>query len=347
MPPLRLKILETLPGEIAHHYEPGSDFMLFSRANRFWGRAAGHSFAFELPMSRRRRLQALTRIGRRLTRTDKSAATFNMARDGIVILYLGQVFFFDLTQHYLLCTSQLRQCRNTLHGGFAVTTTGIYFGEYGDNRLRNPVPLWVSRDDGRSWEIAFEFPAGSIKHVHGVHTDPHSESLWIPTGDFPGECGVFEMPGGDPELMIRHGNGQQEWRPVSMFFEQDRIIWGMDSQLQTCRLQTMDRATGALTAGQAFPGPVWYAKRLTGGTGLLQSSVEPGPGSHSCHAHLFASDDLQNWKEIARFRKDIWPMIFKFGVIAFADGIQSEEDFVIFGEALSGFDGCIFRAALQ
>ena len=37
---------------------------------------------------------------------------------------------------------------------------------------------------------------------------------------------------------------------------------------------------------------------------------------------------------------------FKFGVVAFADGPQNSDDFVLFGEALQGMDGRVIRASI-
>lgn len=345
---VKLEVIEVLPGEIAHHYEPDSELELYSQSNRFWGKVGEKNFTVTLPMGTLKKVQSLTRLSRRLTRTDKSSATFNYARDGVIILYLGQVYFFCIRKEQLTHTGTLKQCRNILHCGFAVTGQGIYFGEYGANPERQEVPLWLSETDGRSWKVVYNFPCGSIKHVHGVYSDPYSDSLWVPTGDESGECGLFEFPSGDVSRVKRHGNGQQQWRPVSMFFERDRIVWGMDSQLQISYLQSFNRVTSELSQGRSFPGPVWYSKQLKDGMSILQSTVEIGPGSRSRYAHLFVSNDLEEWREIARYRKDLYPLsFFKFGVIAFADGDQSSDDFVVFGEALSGLDGKILRVSLR
>ncbi len=340
----RLAVREVLPGEIAHHYDPSSAEELFSTANVFFGRLGGRRFTFTIPLPASRRIRTTTRMLRRLTRADKSNAVFNRSRDGIVTLYGGSVFFYDIARESLVQTCTLTQCRNVLHQGIAVTERGIFFGEYGANADRNAVPVWASRDDGRTWSIACELPAGTVKHIHGIYADPHTDSLWMPTGDFANECFLFEAVGGDFSRLIRHGSGQQDWRPVSLFFEHDCIVWAMDSQLQASHLQIYDRRTEELSEGRAFPGPVWYSKQLTDGTAILQTTVEVGPGSTSDHAHLFASRDLRDWWEVGRYRKDPWPMrYFKFGVVAFADGAQPPDDFVIFGEALNGLDGRILR----
>ena len=57
---------------------------------------------------------------------------------------------------------------------------------------------------------------------------------------------------------------------------------------------------------------------------------------------------MVDWEEVYRFKKDFLPMpFFKFGVIAFADGKQSKDDFVLFGEALSFLDGVAIKASIK
>jgi hypothetical protein len=192
-----------------------------------------------------------------------------------------------------------------------------------------------------------EFPGGSIKHVHGVYTDPYSDRLWIPTGDFAGECYLYSTDEAFREL-TSHGDGQQRWRPVSLLFAPQSIYWGMDSQLETSYLCEFRRASGELIRHRPFPGPVWYSKQLQDGWAVLQTTVEIGPGVLDGCARIFVSRDLQDWRDVAHFRKDFWTMrYFKFGVVAFAAGPQTADDFVIFGEALRGLDGSALRVALQ
>ncbi|MEQ1696082.1 MAG: hypothetical protein ABL901_09625 [Hyphomicrobiaceae bacterium] len=343
----KLEIKGELPGEIAHHYESQGGDSIFSTANRFTVKRSQRTIQFEIPIHSANKALSYSRILRRALRLDKSNAVFNHRGDGVVILYGGVIYFYDLAADRLTRTGRLRQCRNVLHCGIAVTERGIYFGEYGHNTQREAVPVWRSCDDGRSWSIVYEFPPGSIKHIHGIYSDPYSPSLWIPTGDFAGECTVAEAKDPDFKTCIRHGDGTQKWRPVSMFFEPDSILWPMDSPLETSYLQQFDRQTQTITQHRPFPGPIWYSKRFTDGIGILQSSVEPGVGVTSDHAHLFASKNLIDWTEVTKFQKDWWPMkYFKFGVIAFAGGNQTSDDFVIFGEALKGLDGRILRVGL-
>ena len=210
------------------------------------------------------------------------------------------------------------------------------------------MPLWGSLDDGLTWNIVYQFPDKSIRHIHGVYSDPYSSSLWIATGDFDGECGLFEADSHDFSLLSSYGDGSQSWRPVSLLFGESSIVWGMDSPIEASYLQTFSRTSRCISQGQHFPGPVWYSKQLTNDFYLLQTSVEIGVGSASNSAHLYVSQNLSDWDLLSSFRKDIFPKrLFKFGVISFAEGLQSSNDFVIFGESLVGLDGKILNVCIE
>ena len=73
----------------------------------------------------------------------------------------------------------------------AVPSGRIYWGEYFDNRERAEVHIYVSTDRGRTWQIAYTFPAGSIRHVHNIVYDRWGDCLWILTGDEGAECKVL------------------------------------------------------------------------------------------------------------------------------------------------------------
>lgn len=339
----KLKLRRTLWGEIAHHYESGNGDSILSRMNDFRVRCRKVDYQFSLPISPVWKVAGTSRLARRVLRLDKSTAAFNHRRDGVVVLYRGAIWLFDLNDQRLKQTGELRQCRNVLHGGFATTESGLFFGEYGKNSERATVPIWRSRDDGKSWEVVYEFAAGSVRHVHGVHWDEFDKRLWVATGDFDGECQILVSDPSFDDFEIL-GDGSQAWRAVSMFFTKDKVTWGMDSPLARCQIQEFDRATKTIRPLRSVPGPVWFSKALTDGVNILQTTVEIGDSIESENSHLYVSRDLLEWNEIESYQKDRWPMpYFKFGVVAFADGPQTSEDFVIFGEGLKGIDGKVLN----
>ena len=332
--------------EAVHLYDKSSRNTIVSTGRCIEAVIDGAMHRIVLPLSPLLVCGLASRLLRRALRLDRVNAVLNERGDGIVLVYRGAVHLYDLETLRLCRTGTLRQCRNVLHRAVAVTARGIYMGEYGRNPRRRPVPIHRSRDGGRSWEVAYEFAAGSIRHVHGIFADPYSDRLWIPTGDRVGECYLVSADH-DFGDVVRYGDGSQAWRAVTLFFEPERIVWAMDSESETSYLQVFDRRTRALTRGHAFPGPVWYGKRLAGGTALVQTTVEIGAGVRRRQACVFASTDLLDWREVARFDKDAWPPRWcRFGVVAFADGCQTPEDFVLFGDALKGLDGRAYRAEL-
>lgn len=343
---MKFKILEYLKSEIVHYYESDTKNKIASTGNHFLVVLEGQETHFSIPGQNRFLMRF--RLMRRLLRYDKSNAVFNWKRDGIIVLYQWKIYFFDLRLNQLNFIDNLKQCRNVLHGSIAVKASGIFFGEYGHNPNRDPVPLWKSVDDGRSFSIVRELHEHRIKHIHGVYADKFSDSLWVVTGDFDGECFVIESADDCFFNLTWYGDGTQQWRPVSLFFTPEKIIWVMDSPIQRAYLQSFDRATKCITQGQYFPGPVWYSKQFDSGDAVLQTSVEIGEEVKSNDAILFHSHNLIDWTEVVRFKKDILPMsYFKFGVISFAEGVQSNKDFVLFGEGLVDLEGIAIRASID
>jgi len=343
---MKLKINELINYEIIHHYDENSGDEIKSTGNNFYIKVNGKECLFSIPGQSRFLMKF--RIFRRFLRYDKSNAVFNWNRDGIVVLFQWKIYFFDLNNEELIYINNLKQCRNVLHGGIAVTSKTICFGEYGHNPNREPVPIWTSNDDGRSFSIAKELVEQKIKHIHGIYADKFNESLWIVTGDFDGECYVIESHDSSFMKLNWYGDGSQKWRPVSLFFKPNEIIWVMDSPIQKAYLQIFNREKKTIQQGQYFPGPVWYSKQFKEGDAILQTTVEIGDEVKTRFSKVFYSENLIDWEEVYRFKKDILPMpYFKFGVVAFADGIQSKEDFVLFGEALKNMDGRSAKASLH
>jgi len=87
-------------------------------------------------------------------------------------------------------THQVRRGTRPLHVT-AVPSGTIYWGEYFDNRERVEVHIYASTDRGRTWQIAYTFSSGSIRHVHNIVYDRWGDCLWILTGDEGAECKVL------------------------------------------------------------------------------------------------------------------------------------------------------------
>ena len=267
--------------------------------------------------------------------------------DNLVIIRRGLVYFYDNATDQLRVTLQLKNCRNVLHQSINSTPEGyIYFGEYGANTDRTEVPVYCSKDGGRSWINIYTFPAKSIKHIHGCYYDRFTDKIWVCTGDFKDENWLLVA---DREFKEVHkiGDGQQKFRTCNIIFTEKEVHWLMDSQLEPSYHIILDRKTEQITTGKKFLGPVWYIKELTDGYYLSATTQEIGAGVLDDKVNLYISTDLKEWNILHVFDHDGFPKrYFKFGVIGFADGRQSSKDFYMFFEAVKGFDGKSVTCAL-
>jgi hypothetical protein len=343
-----LKKNNHLESEIAHYYDSNKKDVILSQCNKFYLNVHNKEYFFIINLKWYFIFFAKFRILRRLFRLDKSNVVLNSKKNGAIIIYQKYIYFYCLKKKTFNIVSELKNHRNVLHNSIAVTKNGIFFGEYGPNRYKTKVPVWASFNDGRNWKIIYNFPSRSIKHIHGIYNDPFENNLWITTGDSNGECYLFKVPNKKFSNIIQYGDGTQKWRAVSLLFKKNYIIWGMDSPLQASNLQIFNKKTKKLKKGCSFPGPVWYSKTFSDKSAILQTSVEIGDGVKSNYSSLFYSKDLISWSEICKFKKDIFPKkLFKFGVIAFSEGIQTSKDFLFSAEGLKKIDGKVFSGNIS
>lgn len=341
---MRFVVGSTLDREIIHY---ASDKLVISSSyNKIFIQQNDVESIVQLPGDGWKKLFSLMRIGRRASRLDKCNVV--PVRDGLVIIRQGIVYHYAQESKKLTPTLKLKNCRNILHQALLVLDNGdMYFGEYGNNPKRTEVPVYRSQDSGRSWQIIYTFPAGKIKHVHGCYWDPYEKKIWVCTGDFAGECFALSTDR-DFKQIEWIGDGQQTYRMCNAFFEPDAIHWIMDSQLEDSTHIRMDRQTRTIQKLTVFPGPVWYIKRLEDGYFLAVTAQEIGAGVHDRYAHVMVSKDLMHWEDVHQFEHDGLPKrLFKFGVVAFADGPQTSRRFYLFGEALKNFDGKTIVCQLQ
>jgi hypothetical protein len=127
----------------------------------------------------------------------------------------------------------------------------IYVGEYGDRP--NPVHLWASTDDGRSFTSVFSLPGRSttsserVRHFHGVFLDPYTKTLWVAIGDNTPEPRIgFSSDGGRSFTWITRGTYPQS-RAVGLMFTKDAVYWGTDVPELPGGLYRWDRSGGAIT----------------------------------------------------------------------------------------------------
>ncbi len=300
-----------------------------------------------LPFAWRRDSLALNRPAARALRADKSNVFVNSHSR---LLAIRSSVVYRIQPDEAPIPLFRIQGDSVLHGGICEDAQGwTYIGEYFMNPARAAVRIWRINPGLDGWEIAHEFPAGSIRHVHGIYRDPFDEqALWVTSGDGAGECFLFRTRDRFQTLEA-FGDGSQASRAVRLFFTPGHVCWLTDSQLETNHAVRMAREGGSLEWGESLAAPAWYGTTTIDGTHVAFTTVEPGPAVRRTSAAVLVSADAFHWHELHSFEKDLWrPMkLFKYGVISCAAGPMELSHLFISGEGLKGLDGISARLQIE
>ena len=344
----QFKIQETLTRlTIAHHLDADGTLWGTER-NRIVKRAADQTswqMVARFPFCSPRDYFGWSRPTARAMRADKCNLFVNTT--GNLLAIRGGVTY-TLRDNELVPLQRIQgDC--VLHRGLCEDEQGwTYFGEYFMNPERTSVRIWRVDSAMQNIEAAYTFPAGSIRHVHGVFRDPFDPpALWAAVGDFKGEC-YLVMTRDRFKTITTYGDGSQIWRAVSLFFTQDHVCWLTDSNLEQNYACRMQRQTGNLQIGHEVDCSSWYGCTTREGLHIAFTTVERGPAIKRDESSVLISRDAFHWHEVYTFKKDFWrPLqVFKYGVISCPSGDLSSQDLWISGEGLVGLDGRSLRVAI-
>jgi hypothetical protein len=220
----------------------------------------------------------------------------------------------------------------------------VMWGEYDSRRAHGkPIRVFVSDDGGASYEVAFVFEGGSIRHVHSLLYDPTANGYWVFVGDELHEPGIGFLSG-DFKTLEWLGKGEQRYRAVEAFDFGDHLVYGIDSELERNAIVAMDKKSGRVERLQELSGSCIYACRF-GSIFAMSTSVEPSHVNTSPMAELWLSRDGHQWSRCFSGRKDIFPpRLFQFGSIVLPRGCGPSETIILSGQALSGIDNTILVA---
>ena len=280
----------------------------------------GWQLLFRIPLSPINRLRSLSRLTRRLFRCGISDI---VCIDGhtLALVAYGSIYTYDLIERKLkheitpiIGSRPLTLCK--------ASQASLYYGEYRGNPERSPVHVFGSEDGGRHWQPVYQFR--NARHIHGVFWDPYSDSIWITTGDTNEECGIWVTQ--DCFMSVKKVlAGNQQVRAVRLLFTQEHIYFGSDTPTETNYLYRILRKTRKVERIQKVESSVFWGCKV-GDQLFFSTAVEPSKVNKCREACIWGSKDGENWKCVARFRKDIWPMkLFQYGQVLFPSGENNTE----------------------
>jgi hypothetical protein len=203
----------------------------------------------------------------------------------------------------------------------AVPSGRIYWGEYFDNRERNEVHIYASNDRGHAWQVAYTFPAGSIRHIHNIVYDRWGACLWILTGDEGQECKVLRA---DCDLrsveVVLAGN--QQARAVAAIPTQMGLFFSTDTPSEKNHVYRLDGKGNVERIADLASSSIYGCQ--VGAAVFFSTMVEPSRVNTSREVNIVGSRDGLNWQVLAGWKKDSFPMrYFQYGNAFLPDGENS------------------------
>jgi hypothetical protein len=219
-------------------------------------------------------------------------------KTGICALSAGKMWFTDYRSRKFVRTFSLS---NYGKGDQGIRNDGILnfkdslllIGEYFRNSERQSVRVFKTDTSFLSWNTAFEFPAGKIRHIHSVQYDPFGNKLWLCTGDNDKESiiGFFDD---SIKNFNPIGQGNQMWRACQLIFTKKAVYWGTDTGLEEyAGIYRWDRETKTIDKLAKIDGAAFYATRLSNGTIVLSLDREglPNEKDDKTHFVIISEDD--------------------------------------------------------
>jgi len=192
----------------------------------------------------------------------------------------------------------------------------IYFGEYLANDERGEMRVYRYRLGTTHLEVAYSFPAGSIKHIHGIYFEEQSQSVLCMTGDADSECQILRTYDSFATTEVV-GGGDETWRAVSVLFTADAFYYGTDAEYRDNEIFRVHRGTFERKSLGQVSGTVFYSKQI-GPDLFFATTAENAPSQKENVAAIWQVDESHNLTKIAEFAKDRWPAgLFQFGTVQF------------------------------
>jgi hypothetical protein len=212
----------------------------------------------------------------------------------------------------------------------------VFWGEYFDNSQRDEVHIYASLDQGMTWQVAHTFVRGSIRHVHNILYDRWEKCLWIFTGDYGAECRILRASLDFATVDEVAGGGQQA-RAVAALVDEDGLYFATDTPLEQNFIYYLSRR-GRMLRLSDIPSSSIYACKNRSGM-FFSTMVEPSEVNPSRSVSLFGSGDGAEWRSLAAWRKDRWPMkFFQYGNAFLPDGENTTDLLAVSTIAVEGSD---------
>lgn len=279
-----------------------------------------------------RRLTVRSRFSARLVR-DGFHALAVLHSGGVVGAVPGAIVTLRAGDDRFQVSHRITRGTRPLHIT-AVPGGSVYWGEYFDNAARDEVHIYASNDGGVTWQVAYTFAKGSIRHVHNIVHDRWQHCLWIFTGDYGEECRILRADCGlrNVDIVMK---GKQQTRAVAAVACENGLYFSTDTPLEKNFIYRLD-AHGNLFNLAAVNSSSIYGCRVEDRL-YFSTMVEPSEVNRDGEVHIYGVH--QEWQQFVAWKKDRWPMgLFQYGNAMFPDGENATPYLAVTTIAVEGDD---------
>ena len=268
-----------------------------------------------------RRLSSASQLGSRFFRDGFHALAVFPSGELIAALP-GAIATLSVGDEEFRVTHRVLRGTRPLH--LALTPDNqVLWGEYFDNAQRDEVHVYRSVDRGATWDVAYTFAKGEIRHIHNIACDPWENCLWVLTGDEGEECRILRVSYDFKSIDVALA-GNQQARSVALIPTRDGLFFSSDTPLEANHVYHLDRH-GGLRAVADLDSSSIYGCSTTAAM-FFSTMVEPSAVNSTQDVCLYGSVDGFSWHKALARKKDPWPMgLFQYGNIALPDGQNTSD----------------------
>jgi hypothetical protein len=286
-----------------------------SAANLAWQKVANFSPPWW------RNISSSNRLGARLCR-DGFHAMAVLPSQAIVAAVPGAIITLSPGASEFHITHSITRGTRPLHIA-AIPGGQLFWGEYFDNAARDEVHIYSSRDNGATWNIAYTFSRGSIRHIHNIVHDPWQNCLWILTGDYGDECRILRASY-DFSQIDGVLKGNQQARAVALVPTEDGVYFSSDTPLEKNFVYRLDRQDTLEKLAPLNSSSIYGCR--VGESIFFSTMAEPSPVNTSNEVSIYAGAHNKEWRDLLSWQKDFWSMrFFQYGNAFLPDGDNSTE----------------------
>jgi len=196
--------------------------------------------------------------------------------------------------------------------------------------------VYSSSDCGATWNVAYTFAKGEIRHVHNIVCDPWENCLWVLTGDNGDECRILRVSYDFKSIDVALA-GNQQARAVALIPTRYGLFFSSDTPLEANHIYHFDHHEGLSVVADLDSSSI-YGCHATDAM-FFSTMVEPSVVNPTREVCVYGSADSFSWHKAFARQKDAWPMgLFQYGNAFLPDGQNSTNILAVTTVAVEGGD---------